>query len=65
MARPKLPNPTRARIVLDSRDASRDKFVNLRLAQELFARGELDQIDMGDAYPNSYTPRSTRQNFAR
>lgn len=56
MARPKLPNPTRARIVIDSRDAHSDKFIALRLAESLAARGELVQIDLGPSYPNSYAP---------
>lgn len=59
MARPKLPNPTRARIVIDSRDATRDRFIALRLAEELFRRGELAQIDIGPDYPNSYAPRGS------
>lgn len=52
-----LPHASRARIVIDSRDASQDKFVNLRLAEELFRKGELYQLDLGEAYPNSYSPR--------
>lgn len=54
--RPSLPNPTRARIVTNSADARSDKFIALRLAEELFRRGELVQLDMGDSYPNSYAP---------
>lgn len=56
MARPKLPNPTRARIVVNAADARSDKFIALRLAETLLASGELVEIDLGPSYPHSYAP---------
>lgn len=43
-----------ARIVRDPRDARKDQFIPLDLAHLLFKQGILAQIDMGQAYPNSY-----------
>lgn len=62
--RPSLPNPTRARIVIDPRDATRDKFISLRLATDLVRVGELVEIDLGPSYPQSYSPKRDLRNTA-
>ena len=47
------PRAIMARIVIDTRDARRDRFIPLDDAKRMFEQGELVQlIDMG--YPNSY-----------
>lgn len=47
-----------ARLILDARDARKDKFIPLDIAQQLYAKGELFAVELGSAYPNSYQPRN-------
>lgn len=46
--------PCLARIVADSRDATRDRFISQAEAAELYAKGLLRSIDCGEAYTPSY-----------
>lgn len=46
-----------ARIVPDVQNATRDYFIPLNHAKELYAQGKLYQLVLGNAYPHSYAPR--------
>jgi len=51
----KKPEPEMAIIVVDTRDASRDKRIPLADAQRLYKEGKLAKLDMGQgAYRHAY-----------
>lgn len=60
---PKAVKIETARIVYDPRDSRRDRRIPLWQAEAAFARGELVQLDMGDAHPHSYMPAECVESF--